>query len=218
MCAKRALDVVLGTLLITAVAPLLVLIALLILMDDGRPVFYRQRRIGARPHRRPGVVAWEERPFRIIKFRTMVRGADSSLVHERFVESFVRGELEPGEGDGPPYKLRDDWRVTRIGRLLRAASLDELPQLFNVLGGTMSLVGPRPVPPYEVALYEPRHRERLAAMPGITGPWQVMGRGRVEFEEMIRLDIEYVRRRSLLCDLELLVRTPAAVFKKKGAS
>ena len=82
----------------------------------------------------------------------------------------------------------------------------------------MSLVGPRPVPPYEAALYEPRHRERLAAMPGITGPWQVMGRGRVKFEEMIRLDIEYVRRRSLLCDLELLVRTPAALFRKKGAS
>jgi lipopolysaccharide/colanic/teichoic acid biosynthesis glycosyltransferase len=159
---------------------------------------------------------WEDRRFRICKFRTMVRDADATGVHERFITSFVNGEVD-GDDSENVYKLRNDARVTRIGRFLRATSLDELPQLFNVIGGSMSLVGPRPVPAYEVALYQPQHWERLAARPGITGAWQVKGRGRVNFEEMMRLDIEYVRQCSLLGDLGLLARTPAAVIKRKGA-
>jgi lipopolysaccharide/colanic/teichoic acid biosynthesis glycosyltransferase len=213
---KRALDLVLGSVLVIVAVPLFLVISLLILLDGGRPIFYRQERVGARQRRRGAAVEWEERRFRIFKFRTMVPDADQVPVHERFVESFVNGDLD-AEDDHLPYKLGDDPRITRAGRFLRATSLDELPQLLNVLGGTMSLVGPRPVPPYEVELYKPRHRERLAALPGITGPWQLDGRGRVSFEEMVRLDIEYVRRRSIRNDLMLLARTPAAVLTRRGA-
>jgi lipopolysaccharide/colanic/teichoic acid biosynthesis glycosyltransferase len=214
---KRCLDVLLALGLVIVAIPLLLLISLMILLDSGRPVFYRQERVGACGRRHRGRIHWLEVHFRILKFRTMVPDADSSPVHEHFIESFVGGALASEEHREAGFKLRDDPRVTRVGRWLRATSLDELPQLFNVLAGTMSLVGPRPVPPYEVALYEPRHRERLAALPGITGPWQVDGRARVSFEEMVKLDIEYVRRQSLWLDLCLLLRTLPAVVSKKGA-
>jgi lipopolysaccharide/colanic/teichoic acid biosynthesis glycosyltransferase len=210
---KRSIDVVAAAALIVALAPLLVLITLLIVGGSGRPVFFRQERVGARPRRRDGELEWEPCTFRMIKFRTMVPGADRSPVHEQFVSAFVSGGESPGD-----YKLRHDPRVTRVGRLLRATSLDELPQLFNVLGGTMSLVGPRPVPLYEVAQYQPRHHGRLAARPGITGLWQVAGRGRVSFEEMVRMDIEYVNRHSLWLDLGLLLRTLPAVISRRGAA
>jgi lipopolysaccharide/colanic/teichoic acid biosynthesis glycosyltransferase len=212
-CVKRCFDVIASSILIVVVTPLLIVIALAVLLDDGRPVLYRQERVGARPRRGGGRVRWSERRFRIVKFRTMVRDADAGPVHEDFVAAFVRGE---GQLDGDA-KLSDDARVTGVGRILRATSLDELPQLFNVLAGSMSMVGPRPVPAYEVALYEPRHRERLAARPGITGSWQVDGRGRVNFEEMVRLDTDYVRRPSLWRDLVLLVRTIPAVWRRHGA-
>jgi exopolysaccharide production protein ExoY len=214
---KRCLDVLLASALIIVTAPVLALVEVMIVLDSGRPVFYRQQRVGARRVRRGGRTEWLETRFRIVKFRTMVPDADSSPVHQRFVESFVAGELADHETPDDTFKLRDDPRVTRVGRVLRATSLDELPQLFNVLAGTMSLVGPRPVPPYETALYKPHHRERLAALPGITGPWQVHGRGRVSFEEMIKLDIEYVRQQSLWRDLSLLLRTLPAVLSKRGA-
>jgi lipopolysaccharide/colanic/teichoic acid biosynthesis glycosyltransferase len=213
---KRALDLVVGSVLVIVAAPLFLVISLLILFDGGRPVMYRQERVGARPRRRRGTVEWEEQRFRIFKFRTMVPGADRVPVHERFIESFVNGDLD-GADESLPFKLGNDARITRAGRFLRATSLDELPQLLNVLGGTMSLVGPRPVPAYEAELYEPRHRERLAALPGMTGPWQLDGRGRASFDEMVRLDIEYVRRRSIRNDLMLLARTPAAVLTQRGA-
>jgi exopolysaccharide production protein ExoY len=217
MHVKRCLDVLLASALITITAPVLLLVAVMIMLDSGRPVFYRQERVGARRTRRGGRTQWLETRFRIVKFRTMVPDADSSPVHQRFVESFVAGEPASQRTPEDSFKLRDDPRVTRVGRVLRATSLDELPQLFNVLAGTMSLVGPRPVPPYETALYKPHHRERLAALPGITGPWQVHGRGRVSFEEMIKLDIEYVRQQSLWRDLSLLLRTLPAVLSKRGA-
>jgi lipopolysaccharide/colanic/teichoic acid biosynthesis glycosyltransferase len=214
---KRFLDVLLALVLIAIATPLVLLISLMIVVDSGWPVLYRQERVGARRSRRSGRAHWDERRFRILKFRTMVAGADASGLHERFIESFIAGELTRDAQEGASFKLRADPRVTRAGRLLRATSLDELPQLLNVLGGTMSLVGPRPVPPYEAALYQPRHRERLAALPGITGPWQVAGRGRATFEEMVNLDIEYVRRQSLWLDLSLLARTLPAVLSRRGA-
>ncbi len=214
---KRCLDLAFSSVLLIALAPLFLVIGAMIVLDSGRPVFYRQERVGARARRRGQRIEWIERRFRIVKFRTMVTGADAQRFHERFVESFVKGEVEPKAAGETQFKLQDDPRITRVGRMLRASSLDELPQLLNVLGGTMSLVGPRPVPPYEAALYEPRHRERLAAKPGITGAWQVDGRGRVDFEEMVRLDIDYVRRQSLRLDLVLLARTLPAVWRKRGA-
>lgn len=211
--AKRCFDVIGALLMLICSAPVLVAVALMIVLDSGGPAFYRQERVGARGRRRGRRIVWEERRFRILKFRTMMRDADRTPVHEQFIESFVAGG---GAADGD-FKLRDDARVTRVGRFLRATSLDELPQLINVLRGTMSLVGPRPVPAYEVALYQPWHRERLAAMPGMTGPWQVYGRGRVSFDDMVRLDIQYVREASLRHDLVLLLRTLPAVWTKDGA-
>jgi lipopolysaccharide/colanic/teichoic acid biosynthesis glycosyltransferase len=215
--AKRVLDVTVAVALILICLPLLLAIALAILLDGGWPVLYRQERVGGRRSGRRGRAEWRERRFQILKFRTMVPGADSSPLHEEFIRLFVAGDLAPQERDRAGFKLCDDPRVTRVGRFLRATSLDELPQLFNVLGGTMSLVGPRPVPPYEAALYESWHRERLAGLPGITGPWQVEGRGRVSFEEMAKLDIDYVRHRTLRRDMSLLLRTVPVVFKKRGA-
>jgi lipopolysaccharide/colanic/teichoic acid biosynthesis glycosyltransferase len=146
----------------------------------------------------------------------MVEDADSSL-HEAFCKAFVEGRIESLDGDESAFKLARDPRVTRVGRLLRKTSLDELPQLVNVLKGEMSLVGPRPVPTYEVAGYQTWHCERLAALPGITGLWQIKGRGRVTFEEMIRMDIDYVRNRSLWLDIKILVFTIPAVLSGRGA-
>jgi len=208
---KRGLDVIVASVVLIAMIPLILVIALAIWLDDRGPVFYRQQRVGTRGRRQGRRIRWEARPFSIIKFRTMVRDADRTPVHEDFIKSFVQ------DGNSAEYKLSGDARVTRVGRFLRATSLDELPQFFNVMSGTMSLVGPRPVPPYEVALYQERHCERLAAVPGITGMWQVLGRGRVGFEEMVRLDIEYVRRQSLWLDVSLLARTLPAVLHKRGA-
>ena len=216
---KRCLDIMLALTFLIVALPLFAVISLLIVLDTGWPVFYRQERIGARAVRRDGRLEWIERSFRIVKFRTMVRDADRTPVHEQFIEAFVKGESAPDMRELPEksYKLNGDARITRAGHLLRMTSLDELPQLLNVLFGTMSLVGPRPVPPYEVALYAAHHRERLAARPGITGAWQVQGRGRVSFEEMVNLDIDYVRRQSIRLDLSLLARTLPAVLRRSGA-
>jgi lipopolysaccharide/colanic/teichoic acid biosynthesis glycosyltransferase len=153
----------------------------------------------------------------------MRRDADPA-VHREFVQWFcdgkvaaVEGKVAPGELTETLFKLKNDSRVTRLGRFLRRTSLDELPQLINVLKGEMTLVGPRPVPPYEMAHYKQTHYERFAAVPGITGLWQVQGRGRVPFEEMIRMDMEYVRNCSLWLDLKILVSTVPVVFRGSGA-
>src|SRR5207245_2850628 len=164
---KRAFDIVAASVLILAVLPLIVGVSLAVLFDGGGPIFYRQDRVTGRARRLNGRIVWVPRRFRILKFRTMVPDADSVPVHEQFIESFVKGTAQAEAGDEPAFKLQADPRVTKVGRFLRATSLDELPQLFNVLGGSMSLVGPRPVPQYEVDLYEEHHRERLAARAGM---------------------------------------------------
>ena len=156
------------------------------------------------------------RNFTMYKFRSMVQNADSS-VHEAYIKDFVEGRAQATPENGGKFKLTNDLRVTPLGRLLRKFSLDELPQLINVLKGDMSLVGPRPVPPYEVACYGNGHHKRLAALPGITGFWQVKGRGRVTFEEMIRMDIQYVENASLWLDLKVLFLTIPAVLSRRGA-
>jgi lipopolysaccharide/colanic/teichoic acid biosynthesis glycosyltransferase len=214
---KRALDLVLASVLLVALAPALAAIALVVVLDSGPPILYAPRRVGARPRRRGGEIRWKVREFRMLKFRTMVPDASHSPLHETFVRGFVSGAIRSDGGDNAPFKLAGDPRVTRVGRWLRATSLDELPQLLNVLAGSMSLVGPRPVPAYEFELYEPRHLERLAALPGVTGAWQVNGRGRVTFEEMVRMDVLYARHRSLTLDVRLLARTLPVVLSRKGA-
>jgi lipopolysaccharide/colanic/teichoic acid biosynthesis glycosyltransferase len=194
----RVLDAVLALVLIVLVAPLMLLIAVAIRIDSPGPTLFRQRRVGR-----------DQLPFMVNKFRTMHHGADHE-VHRDYVLSLIQAAA-------PAPKLQGDTRVTRVGRLLRRTSLDEIPQLFNVLVGNMSLVGPRPPIPYEVMSYPSHWFGRFAVKPGITGLWQVNGRSQVSLEEMIAMDIEYVRRRSLRLNLWLLIRTVPVVLSARGA-
>ena len=184
------------------------LIALAVKLTSPGPVFFRQVRVGQLM-----------RPFTILKFRTMSVTADHAIHHE-FVSRFIQAGTAAPQRPGTPevFKITNDPRVTRVGGLLRKTSLDELPQLWNVLRGEMSLVGPRPPIPYEVEQYKTWHCRRvLEAKPGITGLWQVTGRSRTTFDEMVRLDIRYARTCSLSNDLKILLATPAAVIAGKGA-
>lgn len=212
---KRSTDLVLATLLLILLWPLFLLIALLIRLGSAGPILFVQERVGARGRVVGERVVWEVVSFRLYKFRSMVHHADPTL-HEDYIRAFVTARAE---GAAPPegFKLVGDPRITRVGRWLRRTSLDELPQLFNVLRGEMSLVGPRPVPLYEAAAYRGWQRERLLARPGITGVWQVKGRGRVSCEEMLWMDITYVRHPSLRRDVELLLATIPAVWSGRGA-
>jgi lipopolysaccharide/colanic/teichoic acid biosynthesis glycosyltransferase len=204
---KRVQDVVVSLALLILLSPLLLLIAVLVKSSSRGPVFYAQTRIGHRM-----------KAFRMFKFRTMKCDADPAL-HHAFVSAFIRARDQRGAaGAGPVFKLMNDPRITPVGRVLRKASLDELPQLWNVLRGEMSLVGPRPPLPYELEQYESWHRRRvLEAKPGITGLWQVSGRSRTTFDEMVRLDLRYAKTRSFWTDLKILLATPAAVLSGEGA-
>lgn len=214
--AKRLFDVTGALLLIAALLPLMAVVAILLKLESRGPVLFLQPRMGSRPKRMGGAVQWEPRVFQVIKFRSMLAGADPEL-HEAHVKQFVSGQISPGTGRAA-YKLCNDARVTRVGRFIRRWSLDELPQLFNVVLGDMSLVGPRPVPLYEAALYEGEHLDRYGALPGLTGLWQVSGRCAVGFEEMIRLDVDYIRRQSLLLDIKIIAMTIPAVLRGRGAA
>src|SRR2546427_2377955 len=205
--AKRALDVVLSTTLLAILSPLFVMVAALVKLTSSGQVFFRQERVGQMM-----------KPFMMLKFRTMDVNTDHAI-HHQFVSSFIKsGGHAGGASKNGLFKIADDPRVTPIGRILRRTSLDELPQLWNVLRGDMSLVGPRPPLPYELEQYKPWHRRRiLEAKPGITGLWQVAGRSRTTFDEMVRLDLRYARTRSLWTDIKILLATPAAVISGKGA-
>lgn len=204
---KRSLDVVGSLGLVLLLAPVYLLVAALVKLTSPGPVLFHQGRVGQGGH-----------PFTMLKFRTMRLDADESL-HQAFVSRFIRSSGELCRDARSIYKLTNDPRVTPIGRLLRETSLDELPQFWNVLRGEMSLVGPRPPLPYEVEHYRPWHWHRvLHAKPGVTGLWQVVGRSRTTFDEMVRLDLHYVRTCSLKADLALLLATPRAVMSRKGAA
>jgi lipopolysaccharide/colanic/teichoic acid biosynthesis glycosyltransferase len=193
---KRTMDIVLSTLLLALFSPLLLAIAAAILLDSGRPVLFKQRRAGK-----------DGRPFTMIKFRTMVTDAE-----ERLAALVDLAKLEE-----PAFKIPDDPRVTRTGRFLRRTSLDELPQLANVLGGSMSLVGPRPEEEAVVALYDERQRARLGVKPGVTGPMQVYGRSDLTFEERLAMERDYLDNLSIITDLAILMRTPGAIVRGEGA-
>jgi len=214
---KQYLDVILASLLLIILLPLFAVVALLIKLDSPGPVFFRQERVGAKRTSLGTKPIWVIRNFTMYKFRSMVADADSSP-HEAYIRGFVEGRAPSLLAPEGKFKLTNDPRVTRLGRFLRKFSLDELPQLLNVLKGDMSLVGPRPVPPYEVACYRNRDCRRLAALAGMTGLWQVRGRGRVSFEEMVRMDVHYIRNASLLLDLRILFLTIPAVLSKRGAA
>jgi lipopolysaccharide/colanic/teichoic acid biosynthesis glycosyltransferase len=204
--ACRALDVVLATLALVVLSPLLALIAVAVRIESRGPALFRQQRLGR------SLV-----PFTVTKFRTM--GVDASEdIHREFVLALIDGREPPAPQTGPRYKLNGDSRVTRIGRVLRRTSLDELPQLWNVIRGDMSLVGPRPSIPYEVERYPPQWLGRFAVKPGVTGLWQVSGRCELTIEQMVALDIEYVHRRSLGLNIWIMLRTVPAVLSSRGAS
>ena len=213
---KRLIDLGLTVMLLVPLLPVMAIIAVAIKLETQGPVLFVQERIGSRRRSAGGRTHWTVRKFAFYKFRSMVAGADQSL-HAEHVRAFVEGRVDAGDGGDATFKLAHDPRVTRVGRILRRTSLDELPQLFNVLKGEMSLVGPRPVPPYEVAQYRESDAERLAALPGITGLWQVNGRGAVPFDEMIRMDREYVRNQTVWLDLKILAATIPAILSGRGA-
>lgn len=194
--AKRLLDITLAILGLVLLMPLVPVIVALVKLDSRGPVLFAQKRVGRKGHL-----------FTCYKFRSMVNNAES-----------LKSELvEFNEATGPAFKIRQDPRITAIGAFLRRSSLDEMPQLVNVLFGQMSIVGPRPQIPAEVELYEPWHRQRLDVKPGITCLWQIAGRSHIGFDEWMRLDVEYIRRRSLRTDLYILFHTLPAVIARKGA-
>ena len=206
---KRAMDIVGSSLALIFLAPVFAILALLIKLTSNGPVFFRQQRLGQ-----------FQVPFAFLKFRSMHVTTDAEI-HREYVTNFIAGRAEPNASDGQNrrvYKLTNDPRVTWIGKFMRRTSLDEIPQFWNVLMGQMSLVGPRPPIGYEIEAYDVWHRRRLLeAKPGITGLWQVHGRSRTTFDDMVRLDLRYSRTCSPISDLKILLQTPRAVFSGDGA-
>jgi exopolysaccharide biosynthesis polyprenyl glycosylphosphotransferase len=193
---KRAFDIVGAFLGLVVLTPLMLLIAAMVKFTSRGPVFYRSMR--------PGIGGI---PFACLKFRTMYQGADR-----------VQHELEAvNEADGALFKIRHDPRVTPVGRVLRRFSLDELPQLWNVLRGEMSIVGPRPLPQRDYDQLEDWHRKRYLVLPGMTGLWQVSGRSNLDFDDLVRLDFVYIERWSLSLDLSIILQTFPAVIRRRGA-
>lgn len=209
LLTKRLVDFGGGATALLVFSPLFALIAAAVKLTSKGPILYRQVRIGQYGRR-----------FTFLKFRSMYVNS-SAAVHQEFVKGLIQGKGKPNSADkasGPLYKIRHDPRVTSLGRWLRKTSLDELPQFLNVLKGEMSLVGPRPPIPYEVEAYNTWHRRRLLdAKPGVTGLWQVSGRSRTTFDEMVRLDLRYAKGWSLWLDLRILAQTPRAVLSGEGA-
>lgn len=207
--AKRAIDVLGSSLLLLILSPLLAIIALGIKLTSKGPVIFRQERLGQFGSR-----------FRCLKFRTMYVNNDPKI-HQEYVQRFINGQADTANKEsGKPavYKIKNDSRVTTMGRLLRKTSLDELPQFWNVLMGDMSLVGPRPSLPYEFEIYDIWHRRRvLEVKPGVTGLWQVSGRSRTCFDDMVRLDLRYSQSWTIWLDLKILLQTPGAVLSGDGA-
>jgi len=208
LMVKRTIDLMGSIVMLILCAPLFLVIALAVKLSSSGPIFFRQKRVGQ-----------YGRSFTFLKFRTMYVNNDHS-VHKEFVTKLIASQMqsEKTDKDEPLYKIKNDKRVTRVGGFLRRTSLDELPQFLNVLWGDMSLVGPRPPIPYELAAYQTWHRRRLLDVkPGITGLWQVTGRSTVKFDEMVRLDLRYALSWSPWLDLRILLRTPLAVIKGSGA-
>jgi lipopolysaccharide/colanic/teichoic acid biosynthesis glycosyltransferase len=209
LLTKRAMDLVGSGVALILLSPIFLALAILIKLTSRGPIFYRQERVG-----QYGV------PFVFLKFRSMNASTDTTI-HKEYVRSFIAGKTRQPAAEGNQkavYKITNDPRVTWIGRAMRRTSLDELPQFCHVLTGNMSLVGPRPPIPYEIEAYDIWHRRRLLeAKPGITGLWQVHGRSKTTFDEMVRLDLRYSRTWSPLLDLKILLQTPRAVFSGDGA-
>ena len=202
---KRLLDMGLALVLLALFSPLMLLIAAGIKLTSPGPVFFRQTRVGK-----------DGKLFDMLKFRTMRDGVDCGL-HREHVSRLMREATAPKDKVNGSLKLKNDPRITALGRIVRRTSLDELPQFFNVLRGDMSLVGPRPPIPYELECYQPWHHRRFQALPGITGFWQVAGRNRVCFDEMVQMDLYYIKHQCLRLDAWILLKTPFEMLSGKGA-
>jgi len=207
--AKRCLDIICAAVLLACLSPLMAVIALAIWLDSPGPIVFRQTRVGK----------WGKE-FTMLKFRSMFAEADKTT-HAAFAKEYINGHATPGSSDEkgePVFKPNGDKRITRVGKWLRRTSLDELPQLLNVLRGEMSLVGPRPAVPYEVSEYCKWHLQRLAVLPGLTGLAQISGRSGLTFEKIVRLDLEYIRHRSLFLDVAILIKTVPVVLRARCAA
>jgi lipopolysaccharide/colanic/teichoic acid biosynthesis glycosyltransferase len=202
----RVLDLVIAAFALILAAPVLVAAATAVRLESPGPAIFRQRRLGL-----------HKRAFTVYKFRTMRAEADPA-VHRAYIEELIRGdEQQHSNGRRNLYKLVADDRITRVGRILRRTSLDELPQLFNVLRGQMSIVGPRPVVPYETEIYPAHYNRRFEAKPGLTGLWQVSGRSSRTYREMVALDIAWVERKSIALYLLIVARTPWVLVRGRNA-
>jgi lipopolysaccharide/colanic/teichoic acid biosynthesis glycosyltransferase len=209
--AKRSMDIAVSLFVLVFGFPFHFLLAALIKLTSDGPVIFAQERVGE-----------DGRPFRMYKFRTMVPGNNDEL-HRNFARDFINGKTNRGNGgngnnggNGSVFKIVNDPRVTSIGKFLRKTSLDELPQFINVFKGEMSLVGPRPPLKYELDHYKEWHKQRLTVKPGLTGLWQVSGRSTVPFDEMVELDIFYIRNWSLLLDIKIILRTAPVMLRGFG--
>jgi len=204
---KRAFDLLAATVMLIVLSPVMLVVALLVKKSSSGPVLFAQERLGR-----------DGKPFKFYKFRSMEHNSDDAI-HRQFVAMFIGGDdegcVESNAGD-EVFKLKLDPRVTPIGAMLRKTSLDELPQLFNIIMGDMSLVGPRPPIAYEIENYLPWHMERLKAVPGLTGLWQISGRSSVSFEEMVRLDIRYINNWSPWQDFIIILKTIPVVLQGTG--
>jgi lipopolysaccharide/colanic/teichoic acid biosynthesis glycosyltransferase len=203
---KRVIDLGITLMILPMVLPAMAFISLLIRFDSPGPALFKQRRVGK-----------DGRIFRIYKFRTMTHNLDNAH-HQAFMKAFVQGEIGNGSDDKIVFKPFTDSQVTRMGRILRKTSLDELPQLLNILKGDMSLIGPRPNVLWEVEAYKGWHMERLTALPGITGLAQVNGRSAISFDRIVQYDVEYARNKSLWLDIQILWKTFTSVLEGKGAA
>ncbi len=218
--AKRMLDFVLAFILLVLLSPLMILTAIAILIYSPGPIFFKQERVGAIRQSRDGHFHWKRVTFPCYKFRTMKIDAEP-FIHQAYVRALIENdEAQMNALQGAPTqsrKLVKDLRITRPGKFLRKSSLDELPQLWNVLLGDMSLVGPRPAIPYEVDMYQSWHLRRLEARPGLTGLQQVTARCTADFDQQVQLDIEYVDNQSLWLDVKIIFKTPLAIISTTGA-
>ncbi|MDO9301371.1 MAG: sugar transferase [Anaerolineales bacterium] len=218
--AKRIMDLVISFILLVLLSPVMFFTAIVIFIYSPGPIFFKQERVGARRHSRDGRFFWKKVNFHCYKFRTMKINADPS-VHQAYIKALIENdEAQMTALQGAPTqprKLVNDSRIILPGKFLRKLSLDELPQLWNVLIGDMSLIGPRPAIPYEVEMYKHWHLRRLEAQPGITGLQQVTARCTTDFDQQVSLDIEYIDNQSLWLDMKIILKTPLAIISTKGA-